>query len=85
MYKKQPKTAIAKTRYSFKKGWSQISIGEKKKVEGELRKALNINGGTYFSTILNRGIYDISVPRYEAINEVFNKRGITEIWTVQKE
>ena len=46
MYKEIGKTAIAKTRYSFKKGFMQVSIGEKSAVKNELMKVLGITGRT---------------------------------------
>lgn len=85
MYKKHRKATIAKTRYSFKKGYLQVSIGEKEKVREELKEILGINGRTYFSTILNSGIVDISLPKYELINQAFARRNITDVWDITKE
>lgn len=82
MYKKHRKTAIAKTRYSFKKGYLQVPIGEKEKVRDELKNILGISGRTYFSTILNSGIENISLPKYEAINQAFARRNITDVWDI---
>lgn len=82
MYKKDGKTAIAKTRYSFKKGYMQVSIGEKEKLREELKSILGISGRTYFSTILNSGIIDISLPKYELINQAFARRNITDVWDI---
>ena len=82
MYKKDGKTAIAKTRYSFKKGYMQVSIGEKEKLREELKSILGISSRTYFSTILNSGIIDISLPKYELINQAFARRNITDIWDI---
>lgn len=82
MYKKDKKTAIAKTRYSFKKGYMQVSIGEKEKLREELKSILGISGRTYFSTILNAGIVDISLTKYELINQAFARRNITDVWDI---
>lgn len=82
MYKKHRKTAIAKIRYSFKKGYLQVPIGEKEKVRDELKNILGISGRTYFSTILNSGIENISLPKYEAINQAFARRNITDVWDI---
>lgn len=82
MYKKDGKTAIAKTRYSFKKGYMQVSIGEKEKLREELKSILGISGRTYFSTILNAGIVDISLTKYELINQAFARRNITDVWDI---
>ena len=84
MYKEIGKTAIAKTRYSFKKGFMQVSIGEKSAVKNELMKVLGITGRTYFSTVLNAGIMDISISKYQAITHLFARRGITDVWTTEE-
>lgn len=82
MYKKHRKTAIAKTRYSFKKGYLQVPICEKEKVREELKNILGISRSNYFSTILNSGIVDISLPKYELINQAFARRNITDVWDI---
>ena len=82
MYKKNGKTKIAKTRYSFKKGYLQVPICEKEKVREELKNILGISGRTYFSTILNSGIVDISLTKYELINQAFARRNITDVWDI---
>lgn len=84
MYKEIGKTAIAKTRYSFKKGFMQVSIGEKDAVKKELMDILGITGRTYFSTVLNAGIQDISISKYQAITNLFARRGITDVWTTEE-
>lgn len=84
MYKKERKTAIAKTRYSFKKGYMQVPIGEKDRVREELKNILGIRGRNYFSTILNAGIIDISLPKYELINQAFARLNITDVWTIKE-
>ena len=84
MYKEIEKKTIAKTRYSFKKGFMQVSIGEKDALKKELMSILGISGRTYFSTILNSGIVDISLTKYELINRAFARRGITDVWTTEE-
>ena len=84
MYKKHRKTAIAKTRYSFKKGYLQVPICEKEQVRDELKNILGITGRTYFSSILNPGIVDISLPKYDLINQAFARRNITDVWDITK-
>ena len=84
MYKEIGKTAIAKTRYSFKKGFMQVSIGEKYAVKKELMDILGISGRTYFSTVLNAGILDISISKYQAITNLFARRGITDVWDTEE-
>lgn len=82
MYKKRKKTAIAKIRYSFKKGYMQVPIGEKDKMREELKDILGISRCNYFSTILNAGIIDISLTKYELINQAFARRNITDVWDI---
>ena len=82
MYKKRRKETIAKTRNSFKKGYLQVPIGEKEKMREELKNILGISGRTYFSTILNSGIVDISLPKYDLINQAFARRNITDVWDI---
>ncbi len=82
MYKKRVKKAIAETRYSFKKGYLQVPIGEKEKMREELKNILGISGRSYFSTILNAGIANISLPKYEMINQAFARRNITDVWDI---
>ena len=82
MYKKHRKTAIAKTRYSLKKGYLQVPICEKKKVREERKTTLGISRRNYFSTILNSGIVDISLPKYELINQASARRNITDVWDI---
>ena len=84
MYKEIGKTTIAKTRYSFKKGFMQVSIGEKNAVKKELMGILGITGKNYFSTILNAGILNISITKYNAITQAFARRGITDVWTTEE-
>lgn len=84
MYKEIEKAAIAKTRYSFKKGFMQVSIGEKDAVRKELMDVLGITGRTYFSTVLNAGILDISISKYQAITNLFARRGITDVWETEE-
>lgn len=82
MYKKNREREIAKMRYSFKKGYLQVPICEKEKLREELKNILGITGRTYFSTILNSGIVDISLTKYELINQAFARRNITNVWDI---
>ena len=47
-------------------------------------QVLGISRLTYFSVVLNKGIVNISLPRYEAINHIFARRGITDVWTTEE-
>lgn len=80
MYGKIGKETIAKTRYSFKKGYLQVTIAQKHEVREKLMKVLGITRLTYFSSILNAGITDIGISKYKGISDVFNEYGITDVW-----
>lgn len=84
MYNTDSKPTIAKTRYKFRKGYLQVSLADKKELRQELMQVLGISRLTYFSVVLNKGIVNISLPRYEAINHIFARRGITDVWTTEE-
>ena len=79
MYNSDSISTIAKIRYKFRKGYLQVSLAEKKELRQELMQVLGISRLTYFSVVLNKGIINISLPRYEAINHIFARRGITDV------
>ena len=81
MYNKTRTSAIAKKRYSFKKGYLQVSLEDKDKLKSDLTQVLN--NQSYFSKKLNAGIIDISVTLFSAITEVFKKYDITDCWTIE--
>lgn len=80
MYDKIGKETIAKIRYSFKKGYLQVTIAQKHEVREKLMKVLGITRLTYFSSILNAGIVDISISKYKGISNIFNEYGILDVW-----
>lgn len=82
MYDKNETKAIAKKRYSFKKGYLQVTLSQKKEVREKLMSALKISRLTYFSSLLNGGIIDISMTKYEKISAVFSEYNIIDIWDV---
>ena len=84
MYNSDSISTIAKIRYKFRKGYLQVSLAEKKELRQELMQVLGISRLTYFSVVLNKGIINISLPRYEAINHIFARRGITDIWETEE-
>ena len=84
MYKNYRKTTIAKIRYKFRKGYLQVSLAEKNEVRKELMQALGTLDKAYFSQLMNGGIVNISLPRYEAITHIFARRGITDVWTTEE-
>ena len=74
MYNNLSKTSIAKTRYRFRKGYLQVTLSDKKEVQRELMQVLGTADRAYFSQLLNKGIVNISLPRYEAINHIFARK-----------
>lgn len=44
--------------------------------------ALKISRLTYFSSLLNGGIIDISLPKYEKISAVFGEYNILDVWDI---
>ena len=76
------KNTIAKKRYSFRKGYMKVSLQDKNEVRAELMFILGITDMSYFSRILNNGVPNISLPKYEAINQAFARRNITEVWDI---
>ena len=84
MYNNLQKKAIAKTRYKFRKGYLQVSLREKNEVRQELMQVFGTADKAYFSQLLNKGIVNIRLPHYEAINHIFARRGITDVWTTEE-
>lgn len=84
MYNNDSIPTIAKIRYKFRKGYLQVSLADKTELRKELMQALGISRLTYFSVVLNRGIVNIRLPHYEAINHIFARRGITDVWTTEE-
>ena len=83
MYKEIKTNAIGKKLYSFKKGYYNLTLADKKEARKKLMKALEIQRETYFSFILNSGIKDITISRYESITEIFHSYGIYDVWEIQ--
>ena len=82
MSKNCEQLSIANKRYSFKKGYLQVSLANKDEVRDELMRILKIAGKTYFSVLLNGGIIDIARCKYEDITTLFEKYGISEVWDI---
>ena len=83
MYKNGETNAIVKKRYCFKKGYLQVALGEKEELKKKIMDLLGITRQTYFSTILNNGISNISKAKYDDITLLFNEYSITDIWEVK--
>ena len=82
MYKENTTKAIAKKRYSFRKGYLQVTLKDRDELREELKNILRITQRSYFYNVMNAGIIDISLPRFEAINQAFARRNITDVWDI---
>ena len=82
MYKENTTKAIAKKRYSFRKGYLQVTLKDRDELREELKNILRITQRSYFYNVMNSGIIDISLPRFEAINQAFARHNITEVWDI---
>lgn len=85
MYKEIETPAIAKKRYYFKKGYRQVTIAQKDEVRKNLMHALGITRYTYFSHLLNSGIVDITISKYEVITDILQRYGVVDIWEIVPE
>ena len=85
MYNKTRTSAIAKKRYYFKKGYRQVTIAQKDEVRKNLMDALGITRYTYFSHLLNSGIVDITMSKYEIITDILQRYGAVDIWEIVPE
>ena len=83
MSKEVEEFAIAKKSYSFKKGFLQISLANKKDCRKRIMDILSIKRESYFSALLNSGIVELSKTKFDAITALFHEYGITEIWDIE--
>lgn len=65
--------------FSFQKGWSQVKQGDVATVRIEIMTALNITTRMAFLDRLN-GKVEPKVSEHRAIEQIFAKRGIKEVW-----
>lgn len=65
--------------YSFWKGWNQLRVSDASEVREEIMAALNLKCRPAFSKRRN-GYVEPTISQYNAIIEIFNKRGIVDIW-----
>lgn len=82
IYKDFTTQAIAKKRYCFRKGYLQVSLQDRGALRDELKQILRITQRNYFYRLMNQGIVNISLERFEAINQAFARRNITEVWEI---
>ena len=65
--------------FSFKKAWSQVRQKDIEDVRNEIMAALALTTKPAFYNRLN-GDVEPKVSEAKAIEDIFNKYGITEIW-----
>ena len=85
MYKEIETPAIAKKRYYFNRQDRQVTIAQKDEVRKNLMDALGITRYTYFSHLLNSGIVDITMSKYEIITYILQRYGAVDIWEIVPE
>ncbi|ERI81467.1 hypothetical protein HMPREF1981_03231 [Bacteroides pyogenes F0041] len=73
--------SIAKKRYSFKKAFEMIPLGQANSLKADLWNVLNIRNRTSWYNKL-RGITSPSVEIVEAVSAVFKRYGIENCWEV---
>lgn len=64
---------------SFLKGWRQLPKSLASEVKNEIKLALKIKSDPQFYRRMS-GVPEPSVSEAEIITEIFNRRGVTEIW-----
>lgn len=65
--------------FSFQKGWGQVTVGQAKQVKEEIMKKLNIKANSNWLQRL-KGNVEPRISEAQAIESVFKKYGITDIW-----
>lgn len=66
-------------KFSFKKGYGQIQQKDLPKVRAELMTALGVSNKMSLSNYM-RGRIEPKVGQSKAVEEVFAKYGITDVW-----
>lgn len=69
--------------YSFAPGMQKLKVADVKCAKSLIMSALSIKTDSYFS-VKKRGIANISLQEYEAVNEIFGRFGIRkeDVWAV---
>ncbi len=70
---------MANNRFSFKKGFMQVKNKDIAAVRQEIMQVLNISTRMAWSVRLN-GKVEPKVTEAEAIEAVFQKYGVTDVW-----
>jgi len=73
------KTQKKEHRYSFEKGWSQVTVGKMKDVRAEIMALFEFDSLQAFRN-RKKGLRKLEVHHYNGLVEIFGKYGITEIW-----
>ena len=66
-------------KFSFKKGWEQVKQKDVATVRKKIMEALKITTRVAFLDRLN-GKVEPKITEHQAIESIFKKYGITEIW-----
>ena len=66
-------------KYSFIKGYEQVQKKDLKVVESDIMKVLRIKNRVSWNSRL-KGEIEPKISEHQAIEKIFNERGITEIW-----
>ncbi|MCD8286213.1 MAG: hypothetical protein LUD50_03185 [Clostridia bacterium] len=65
--------------FSFEKGWMQVRNKDLQNCKRDLMQCLNITTNVGFRKRL-KGEYEPRVSEYRAIEAVFSKYGVTDVW-----
>lgn len=65
-------------KYSFRKGYNQVPAGKQGEVRSAIIRSLGIAQSAFYSRL--RGEVEPKVSEYRAIEAIFKKYGITDIW-----
>lgn len=65
--------------FSFQKGWGKVTVSQAKEVRAEIMSKLGITSNSNWLQRL-KGRVEPKVSEAKAIEDVFKKNGITEIW-----
>ena len=69
----------ANNKYSFRRGWSQVKNSDVRQCRADIMAALGLVTRMAFLKRLN-GNVEPRISEYKAIEAVFAKYGITDIW-----
>jgi hypothetical protein len=64
---------------SFKRGWLKVPKGKLHEVKHEIMSVMEINAASAWFSRLN-GKKNLRIIEKEAIEKIFEKHGITDIW-----